>query len=388
MRRGLTVGHWMLALILFFFAAPAVAQSKSEADKLNAEVVRLYQAGKYAEAIPIARQVLSSQRKVLAEKHPDIITSLIILASLEEMAGSRARAIERLQEVIELAGFSSIPTAKDQSSVESHLKDSILWYRQVLASANTDSERSMAELPLIAALRLSGNSAEAEKEYRSALAYWGGVDNADWTSVARLKISFSSFLRAHGNLHAAEEQVAAALNLLTRRPPKDRRVLMQVNAELGQLKILMGDVEAARSHLSLAASFADERSGNALAQIELSLARISISLGDYARAEQHLADSIKFIEAEFGLDSAHLIPALRELERARASRDDPDGAKLAQLRTTAVTSRITIPKPRGLDQMIASGLLEGNAPTWMTIWHVFNKTLDGSELEGSRQVPL
>lgn len=65
MRRGLTFGHWMLALLLLFHIAPAVAQSKSEADRLNAEVVRLYRDGKNAVAIPLAKLVLALREKAL-----------------------------------------------------------------------------------------------------------------------------------------------------------------------------------------------------------------------------------------------------------------------------------------------------------------------------------
>jgi len=50
----------------------------AEADRLNRTVLDLYGAGKYAEAVPAARQALAIRRAVLGERHPDTATSLCL----------------------------------------------------------------------------------------------------------------------------------------------------------------------------------------------------------------------------------------------------------------------------------------------------------------------
>ena len=55
---------------------PAAAPATESADALNAEVIRLYRAGKYAEAIPLARRVLALHEKALGPDHPNVGTSL------------------------------------------------------------------------------------------------------------------------------------------------------------------------------------------------------------------------------------------------------------------------------------------------------------------------
>ena len=45
-------------------AGPALAESKAELDALNKEVHQLYQAGKYEEAIPVARRQVEVAEKV------------------------------------------------------------------------------------------------------------------------------------------------------------------------------------------------------------------------------------------------------------------------------------------------------------------------------------
>ena len=52
----------------------AHAQTTDDAAALNAEVVRLYQAGKYAEATEIAKRVLAIREKALGPEHPDVGT--------------------------------------------------------------------------------------------------------------------------------------------------------------------------------------------------------------------------------------------------------------------------------------------------------------------------
>ena len=47
----------------------------AEAEKLNQQVIELYQQGKYNEAIPFAQQALAIRKKVLGDKHPDTANS-------------------------------------------------------------------------------------------------------------------------------------------------------------------------------------------------------------------------------------------------------------------------------------------------------------------------
>ena len=77
---------WVSGLVLAF-AFAASAETAADADKLNVEVVRLYQAGKYAEAIPVAQRVLSIREKAMGPEHPEVGTSLNDLAELYRAQG-------------------------------------------------------------------------------------------------------------------------------------------------------------------------------------------------------------------------------------------------------------------------------------------------------------
>jgi hypothetical protein len=51
---------------------PAQAQRPDHAADLNAEVARLYRAGKYAEATEIGKRALAIAEKALGPNHPDV----------------------------------------------------------------------------------------------------------------------------------------------------------------------------------------------------------------------------------------------------------------------------------------------------------------------------
>ena len=65
----------LVCILLLLFAGSAWGQTAEEADKLNARLVELYEAGEYDEAIVIGKQALSISEKVLGADHPDTATS-------------------------------------------------------------------------------------------------------------------------------------------------------------------------------------------------------------------------------------------------------------------------------------------------------------------------
>jgi CHAT domain-containing protein/Flp pilus assembly protein TadD len=69
-----------------------VSPLTSEADELTSKAIALAQAGKYAEAIPLAQQVLAIREKVLGPDHPDVATVLNGFGILYEEAGRFAEA--------------------------------------------------------------------------------------------------------------------------------------------------------------------------------------------------------------------------------------------------------------------------------------------------------
>jgi tetratricopeptide (TPR) repeat protein len=70
----------------------AQASEQEEADRLHQQVTKLYQQGKYAEAIPLAQRELAIRKQLHGENHPDVATSLNNLAELYRAQGRYTEA--------------------------------------------------------------------------------------------------------------------------------------------------------------------------------------------------------------------------------------------------------------------------------------------------------
>jgi tetratricopeptide (TPR) repeat protein len=73
-------------------SSAAEAENALEVDSLSRQVIELYRAGKYQEAIPIAWQLLGITEKSNGAEHPSIAGSLNNLAALYKETGDYATA--------------------------------------------------------------------------------------------------------------------------------------------------------------------------------------------------------------------------------------------------------------------------------------------------------
>jgi CHAT domain-containing protein/DNA-binding SARP family transcriptional activator len=81
----------IIAVVVFSLSAPAAAQ-ENEAAALNAKVLELYRAGKFTEAIPLARRALAMREKAAGPDRLDLATALNNLAELYRVQGNYAEA--------------------------------------------------------------------------------------------------------------------------------------------------------------------------------------------------------------------------------------------------------------------------------------------------------
>src|SRR5208337_4201009 len=84
----------VIVITLVAGLASSIAQlvSDSELEPLNARVIALYQAGKYAEAIPLARRYAAGIKARSGDNAPDYATALNNLAQLLEATNRLAEA--------------------------------------------------------------------------------------------------------------------------------------------------------------------------------------------------------------------------------------------------------------------------------------------------------
>lgn len=73
-------------------AAPAAAETTTEADKLQAELAHLNEVGNHADALPIAQRVLALREMMLGPDHTDVANALSTLAELYSQLGAYDQA--------------------------------------------------------------------------------------------------------------------------------------------------------------------------------------------------------------------------------------------------------------------------------------------------------
>src|SRR5262249_25815099 len=72
-----------LAAALFVGSSPIVlAQRLDEANELNSRLIELFNAGRYADATPMAQRLLAIRERTLSPDHPDVASALNNLATL------------------------------------------------------------------------------------------------------------------------------------------------------------------------------------------------------------------------------------------------------------------------------------------------------------------
>ena len=97
-----TVTFVLLALGLWLFAASASWVKQDNLRALDQRIYKLYEEGKYREAIPLAEQAVATARRLHGPEDPATATSLNNLALLYQAMGAYARAEPLLEEALRL----------------------------------------------------------------------------------------------------------------------------------------------------------------------------------------------------------------------------------------------------------------------------------------------
>jgi Tfp pilus assembly protein PilF len=161
-----------------------------EARLVSQQCVELRRAGKFQEALPLARKALATYQKLLGEEHPSTATSYGIMASSlddlvkyaeAEVLHRRALALRR-----RLLGEEHPDTAQSYGNLAMNLNyqgkydEAELLFRRALAltrdvRGEEHSDMAACSLNLAVNLGTQGKYTEAEPLYRRALAIWRKV---------------------------------------------------------------------------------------------------------------------------------------------------------------------------------------------------------------------
>ena len=169
-----------------------IAQSSpelEEAERLTDEAYKLYQQGKYAEAVPLIQQALAIRRRILGDDHPDTAISLNNLALLYSAQGRYGEA-------------------------ESLYKQALAIVRRVLGEDHPNTAISLSSLALL--YQSQGRYGEAEPLHQQALAIVRRVLGEDHPDTATGLNNLADLYRAQGRYGEAETLYQQALAIRRR----------------------------------------------------------------------------------------------------------------------------------------------------------------------------
>src|SRR5215207_4510925 len=121
-------------------AQSATSPALEEAVRLNEEVVKLYAAGKYAEALPLAERVVELREKELGRTHTLVAGALLNLAAIEQKLdklGDAKGHYRRAASALEKAGDDAlrplINAIEGQARLEPDILSAVELYKRALA---------------------------------------------------------------------------------------------------------------------------------------------------------------------------------------------------------------------------------------------------------------
>ena len=306
----------------------------SEADKLEQEMKKLYQAGKYTEAIPLALQLLEIREKTFGPEH--LNTALIInnLANFYSDSGDYAKAEPLYQRALKIRekvlGPDDPKTANslndlavlydsmgDYAKAEPLYQRSLKIREKTLGPEHPNTANSLNNLATH--YEKMGDYARAEPLYQRALKIrektLGPEDPSTATSLnnlAELYVSMGSYAKA-------EPLYQRALNIREKTLGPDHPNVANTLNNLAGLYDSMADYAKAETFYQRSLAINEKALGpdHQLTATSLNnLAQVYKEMGDYARAEPLLQRSLKINEKALGAehpDTANILHNLADL---------------------------------------------------------------------------
>jgi CHAT domain-containing protein/Flp pilus assembly protein TadD len=310
-RRLQGADHWqvtdavkLVETLKYIAALPPDAQAELvEADRLELEQTRLYEQGKYDDALNLAQRQLEIRRRLLGQEHLDVAVSLRSLGAL-------------------------LYLNRDYAGAEPVLQEALAMYRKLLGKEHPHVASSLNNLAAL--LRSKGDCARAEPLHREALAMKRKLLGEEHPDVAASLNNLAALLWSKGDYAGAEplcrEALAMRRKLLGEEHP-------DVAASLNNLAVLLrwkGDYAGAEPLCREALAIRRKLLGEEHPDVANTLIGLAILLemrGDYAGAEPLCREALAMERKLLGEEHAAVTASLSNLAYLLVEKGDYAGAE-------------------------------------------------------------
>ena len=311
--------------------ALADADALARADSLWGVWSAHYSAGRYAEAVAPAREVLALREGALAPDHPTVARSVNDLAITQAKAGDFAEARDGYTRAIAMWEATLGPGHPDVAAGLNNLAD-LLSDQGDYAAARPLYERALAlreaalgpDHPdvaqslnnLAAMLGQQGDYDEARRRYERALAIREAAFGPDDPRVATTLSNLGVALNALGDFASARRHYERALALREAALGPDHLDVANSLGNLAAMLLEQGDYAAARPLFERALAIREATLGPDHLEVALSLndlAGVLDDLGDYPAAQALHARALALREAALGPSHPDVAQSLNNL---------------------------------------------------------------------------
>jgi CHAT domain-containing protein/Tfp pilus assembly protein PilF len=306
----------------------SAASLSRKAVELQDKVSKLYEVGKYAEAIPLAQQVLAIRENALGPDHPDVADALEWLASLYDKQGRYAEAEPFYKRALAIYEKARGP---DHPDVASALIGLGSLYREqgryaeaepLLRRALAIDEKELAPNdPVLAGalgrlaslLSFQGRSAEAESLFKRSLAIYEKALGPNDPNVAGVLAGAAISYIDQGRFAEAEPLYKRSLEINEKVYGSDHRNVTGSLTDLALLYSREGRYTEAEPLYKRALAIREKVLGpdhpDVAHTLDL-LASVYYNQGRYADAEQLLTRSLAISEKALGPDHPEVATSL------------------------------------------------------------------------------
>jgi tetratricopeptide (TPR) repeat protein len=320
-----------------------MSEGMEQIKRLYEQTSRLYQEGRYQQALSVAQQACDLTKKEVGAQHPDFAVSLNTLAGVYQAMGDHAAALPLYRQALEVRraalGERHPDYARSLTQLEALYRErgddaaAEPLRRQVLAV-----RRCAADLNYQAGLHLErGDNAGAEPLLRQALELYRAILGENHPDYVRSLSNLAELYRERGDHAAAEPLLRQALEVERAVLGENHPLYATRLISLGELYRDKGDFAKAEPLLRQALEI--RRAARAESRLDYASSLNSLALlyrdrSDFERAEALLQEALEVKRDAMGESHSVYASGLEEL--ARLYQQTGDFGKAEALRRRAL----------------------------------------------------
>ena len=251
----------LIIAIIFLAAANASGQEDLEtANTLNQQVIKLYNEGRYQEAIPLAERSLAIVEKALGPEDRRVAISLNNLGLLYQATGEYSRAEPLLQRSLVIRELETATTLELQAfqlyyvNMFSYVRDSweaiplaerALTIREnALGPEHQDVAASLNNLAMLYS-DMVGDHSRAEPLYQRSLAIKEKALGPEHPDVALRLNNLARLYIAMGDYGRAEPLYQRSLSIIEKAPTPGQLSALEIEGDIGRFYLAQGKLDEA-----------------------------------------------------------------------------------------------------------------------------------------------